>query len=574
MKFVCDRCQTRYSIADEKVRQKILRIRCKTCGNVIVVQGERGVPSSAGPAAPPRPPVGQTKIPTSDVAKPAIPPPPPLPTSAASPPAPLGGDVEWYVSVNGTQAGPFSRTDAAKRIVTAKAGQPVHVWKDGMSAWKPAREVSVIARELSILRRPPPPPPPPLPKAPPAASHPDRVGSAPKAGPIAKVSTASKIPESRAPQPRSPVSVAPAAAAGLPEMPGTEVDPEVEFHEDPTTKKASRLPELSKLAKTAAGEKTPPPDHPLPPVVVKLDEPHVASVSVPVSSATSTGAAESTGLDAFSETIQAAAIACTSPLIEGSIASSLASIPAPLQVSADAGMAKPVAMAGLLHRHQGLKFVIAAGVIVALVILIVVVTLRGDGAKRIEPANPVGSAEKVEPPTTEEPATGEAEAPNPKSAHGEKSSQVTRAGIRRGGGSGRVVARPAAPTPEQEAAQRRMAKAPVQIVGTPRPNPFAESARPVSQDQISAVVRNKNNQAALKTCYERALKMDNHLTSGRIDVTVSIGTSGVVQRVIIDAPSSFILIEPCIKAAVKRWVFPPNSEEYGTNFPLIMQGGM
>ena len=35
MKFVCERCHTRYSIADDKVRQKILKIRCKTCENVI-----------------------------------------------------------------------------------------------------------------------------------------------------------------------------------------------------------------------------------------------------------------------------------------------------------------------------------------------------------------------------------------------------------------------------------------------------------------------------------------------------------------------------------------------------------
>ena len=88
------------------------------------------------------------------------------------------------------------------------------------------------------------------------------------------------------------------------------------------------------------------------------------------------------------------------------------------------------------------------------------------------------------------------------------------------------------------------------------------------------MVRNPANQAGLKSCYERALKMDNHLTSGRIDVTVSIAASGAVQRVVINAPSSFILVEPCIKSAVKRWSFPPNTEDYGTNFPLIMQGGM
>jgi glutamine synthetase type III len=96
----------------------------------------------------------------------------------------------------------------------------------------------------------------------------------------------------------------------------------------------------------------------------------------------------------------------------------------------------------------------------------------------------------------------------------------------------------------------------------------------VSRGQISAVVRNKANQAALKSCYERALKMDNHLTRSRVDVTVSVGTSGAVQRVVTKAPSSFISVESCIQRAVKHWVFPRGAEEYAVNFPLIMQGGM
>ena len=40
MKFVCDRCQTKYSIADEKVRGKILKVRCKSCTNIITVRDE------------------------------------------------------------------------------------------------------------------------------------------------------------------------------------------------------------------------------------------------------------------------------------------------------------------------------------------------------------------------------------------------------------------------------------------------------------------------------------------------------------------------------------------------------
>src|SRR5512140_2109938 len=38
VKFLCDRCNTRYSIGDERVRGKILKIRCKNCANVITVR--------------------------------------------------------------------------------------------------------------------------------------------------------------------------------------------------------------------------------------------------------------------------------------------------------------------------------------------------------------------------------------------------------------------------------------------------------------------------------------------------------------------------------------------------------
>src|SRR5687767_698985 len=38
MKFQCDRCKTRYSIADDKVRGKVLKIRCKNCSSIITVR--------------------------------------------------------------------------------------------------------------------------------------------------------------------------------------------------------------------------------------------------------------------------------------------------------------------------------------------------------------------------------------------------------------------------------------------------------------------------------------------------------------------------------------------------------
>src|SRR5450759_1817849 len=132
MKFVCDRCQTRYSIADEKVRQKILRIRCKSCGNVIVVQDAHGGASGAGvPGAEPHwhdsarpgstsgpkvaPSSGPKAVPSSGPkavpsSGPKVAPRPALRAGAAAPPPPpreakgadsLGGHVEWHVGIDG-----------------------------------------------------------------------------------------------------------------------------------------------------------------------------------------------------------------------------------------------------------------------------------------------------------------------------------------------------------------------------------------------------------------------------------------------------------------------------------------
>jgi predicted Zn finger-like uncharacterized protein len=50
MKFVCDKCRTKYTIADEKVHGKVLKIRCKNCGNIIEVREP-----TAGPAGAARP---------------------------------------------------------------------------------------------------------------------------------------------------------------------------------------------------------------------------------------------------------------------------------------------------------------------------------------------------------------------------------------------------------------------------------------------------------------------------------------------------------------------------------------
>lgn len=38
MKFICDKCSSKYSIADDKIQKKVLKIKCKKCSHVIIVR--------------------------------------------------------------------------------------------------------------------------------------------------------------------------------------------------------------------------------------------------------------------------------------------------------------------------------------------------------------------------------------------------------------------------------------------------------------------------------------------------------------------------------------------------------
>ena len=53
MKVTCQSCQAKYTIADEKVRGKVAKIRCKKCGTTIIVNGTDGTTStlSGGPSS-------------------------------------------------------------------------------------------------------------------------------------------------------------------------------------------------------------------------------------------------------------------------------------------------------------------------------------------------------------------------------------------------------------------------------------------------------------------------------------------------------------------------------------------
>jgi predicted Zn finger-like uncharacterized protein len=157
VKFLCDRCKTRYSIGDERVRGKILKIRCKNCANVITVregmtdeglsgpERQRGRPTTAAPMS-----VAASAPAGSALASAFV-------SQGSKPPPAL--EEEWYVSIDGEQSGPFSLAQAQRWIASKPPGADLHCWSEGFDDWLPVDKVS----HFRGLRKKPPTTPPPLP---------------------------------------------------------------------------------------------------------------------------------------------------------------------------------------------------------------------------------------------------------------------------------------------------------------------------------------------------------------------------------------------------------------------------
>jgi predicted Zn finger-like uncharacterized protein len=140
MKISCQSCQAKYTIADEKVAGKTVKIKCKKCGATIVVHGNEAAAA----------PQGQGYQPQD--------------AGAASPGMNDGGDEgEGATQVFGGQEGggapeewTVNVTDEDQRTLTAAqivlefqrgvVTNDSYVWKDGMADWLPLSSVPELAR--------------------------------------------------------------------------------------------------------------------------------------------------------------------------------------------------------------------------------------------------------------------------------------------------------------------------------------------------------------------------------------------------------------------------------------------
>jgi predicted Zn finger-like uncharacterized protein len=160
MKFVCDRCHTRYSISDEKVRGKVLKIRCKTCSNIIVVREQTSVEAKNAAAAPRPAPRTEQEVPAAKVAAGGAAPRPPRPAPAPS--APVA--IEWFVAIKGAQHGPMPVAKVEDLYKSARLSARSYVWHEGLPKWTRMRDLpefaTLIASPQAAAKPKPPPPPP------------------------------------------------------------------------------------------------------------------------------------------------------------------------------------------------------------------------------------------------------------------------------------------------------------------------------------------------------------------------------------------------------------------------------
>src|SRR5271166_4334493 len=119
MKITCQSCQAKYTIADDKVLGKIVKIRCKKCNETIVVNG-------------------------SD------------PSAAGYTPEPGGyADEPWTVNVAEGDQRSLSDGEIAAAYLAGTITEDTFCWKDGMGDWLPLKEIPQLVEACNASQAAP-----------------------------------------------------------------------------------------------------------------------------------------------------------------------------------------------------------------------------------------------------------------------------------------------------------------------------------------------------------------------------------------------------------------------------------
>lgn len=129
MKIVCDACSAKYSIADEKVKGKVFKIRCKKCSNIIVVRGNAGA-AAEEPAAAPAGQFDQKETRVYDYGG---------YEGEGAPPS--ADDAVWHIVVDQEQVGPITAAEVGQRFAAGELDAESYIWREGFADWLPLSQV-------------------------------------------------------------------------------------------------------------------------------------------------------------------------------------------------------------------------------------------------------------------------------------------------------------------------------------------------------------------------------------------------------------------------------------------------
>jgi predicted Zn finger-like uncharacterized protein len=172
MKFTCNSCGAQYMISDDKVGPTGVKVRCKKCGNVVLVRRateDAAAPAAAGATNGAAAPAGGLDAELGQAFDNAFGDAPPAEagqdlgatqamapedqarvSAAAATPAP----TEWYVAIGQAQVGPLPLAEVKRKWEAGDVGPDSLVWRPGMGDWQPLTSVSELAGYLAPVARP------------------------------------------------------------------------------------------------------------------------------------------------------------------------------------------------------------------------------------------------------------------------------------------------------------------------------------------------------------------------------------------------------------------------------------
>jgi len=491
---------------------------------------------------------------------------PPVPTLSKAGGPPRAGRVdkaEWHVSVNDVPIGPIRLEEMAHKVDAGAVSEYSLVWRDGFDEWRPLATVPELMSLLYERRS----------SGPPTRS---RFSSAP---PFVEAQTAIKeTPEtSRVSGPPKP----PVHALGKKPNIAAEFLPLAD-----ALQPESALP-------TALGEMSQPPAPLGPPPIFEsftpsgafsgLSEPSAESISVPAVPPQPAAVEKRTGYSAwflallvgvavFSGVVATLAFDKYGDLIlDRILGSPSASVRQPRRAAPPIDEAVPVEEVASAEESEGVESE-AAELGEAAAEEVEATEEAGDmeeaGASGGEdtgqaaPAESTKSTPVVEPPRpTEDGPAMEPAKPRRRARAKRSVEEESSTGIKKLGDDSLSAEEQKLLADFGSNSSAGVAKIDVSESGS-----TASKRDPLDSKAVSATVN--TNKPRLQRCYERAIRGQQSPTAVRMNVSISVASSGRVSGVEV-AGSGPGGLKECIEASIRRWRFPASSEGGPAKFPIV-----